>query len=764
MTDKDSKIKWFYLIGFFLILALPLLNIPPWFSPPDWGKTIMFRIIFSVMLFVFACNTLSGGAKLRKPAELSSPVKKSLSFWLLISLLGIFFLATVFSLDSHFSLWGYPYRGGGFVNFAFYIFFAILAFIILQKKDWQKIWDFTFLIGILVSLIAISQKLGFFSDILISSSWRPCSTTGAPSFLAIYLLLLFFLALTFGIQKTSKKSLFYFFCSGLFLFVIFLTATRAAFLGLFIGFLFFIFFYPRKKTAKLKILLGIILISGILGAYWLNSQPQTIQSLKENKIFGPGFERAWSAIQPLLDIQDISFSKIVGQSRFSGWKVAWQAVKQRPILGYGPENFSIGFDKYYNPAIPGITESIGYAGGWWDRAHNFVFEIGVCAGIPALIIYLLLFAVLFWQLQKLKLKNPSESVVYHGIQATFLAYLTANFFSFDSYSSYIISFLLIAYSLHLIIKKAPSNAENIHVNSRRYSRYFASILFIGLIWFIYVYNIKPLHINKEIKLALWELRAKNCAQSLAVMDNILPQHSIIDSYVRLEYIEIINQCIKKEQNKNKQLEMIQKATQALKENIEIQPNYTRSWWFLGVYTNYLIDIADKKELKQEANYYFEKANSLSPKRQEILRDWAKTHILTEEYEKTKQKSQECIEIKSDFRECWWLKALSQIYLGEIKQGKESLKIAQDQGYALESYESLSQLLSAYIKIESYPDLIEIYPKIIKFEPENFQYWASLAVCYKAVGDYENARKAAQKVIELSPESKSNVEAFLKSLP
>ena len=59
-NPSDSTIKVFgvniyvgYLIGFFLILILPLINLPPWFSPPDWGKTVLFRILMSVLLFLF---------------------------------------------------------------------------------------------------------------------------------------------------------------------------------------------------------------------------------------------------------------------------------------------------------------------------------------------------------------------------------------------------------------------------------------------------------------------------------------------------------------------------------------------------------------------------------------------------------------------------------------------------------------------------------------------------------------------------------------
>jgi len=70
---SENKLYWLYLIGFFLILALPLLNLPPWFSPPDWGKTIVFKIILAILIFVFLWQVLS---------KKQIAIKTSLPFWL----------------------------------------------------------------------------------------------------------------------------------------------------------------------------------------------------------------------------------------------------------------------------------------------------------------------------------------------------------------------------------------------------------------------------------------------------------------------------------------------------------------------------------------------------------------------------------------------------------------------------------------------------------------------------------------------------------
>jgi O-antigen ligase len=368
----------------------------------------------------------------------------SFPFRLLSALFFIYLLATIFSVDVRYSLWGDPFRAGGFITFSFYILFAIIIFLIIRQKDWQLILDFSIIIGVLVSIVAIFQQFGIFSKFFIPFTIRPGSTLGNPIFLAIYLLLLIFLTLTFGLlSKNRIKKFFYFFSLLLFFSVsIILTQTRAALAGLIIGSLWFFFGYP-KKMRSLKISAAIILVFVILGMYatktYLDSHLYVYKKMPP--IVSSTVDRVLSAFEG---------TKII-ESRVSAWKVSLNALKERPILGYGPENFHIGFDQYYDPLLPRIgTSSTEEGAEWFDRAHNLIFDISVTAGIPALIVYLSFFGALLWQLQSIKRKQPETAVICHGLQATFIAYLIANLFSFDTFDTYLLSFLLIGYSFYLI--------------------------------------------------------------------------------------------------------------------------------------------------------------------------------------------------------------------------------------------------------------------------------------------------------------------------
>jgi O-antigen ligase/tetratricopeptide (TPR) repeat protein len=618
------------------------------------------------------------------------------------------------------------------------------------------------LIGIFVSIIAIFQWRGLFKEIFIPYEGRPPSTTGNPIFLAIYLLLLTFLTLSFALKEKKYLKKFLYFLSFLFfLFVIiFITQTRAAILGLAVGFLYFFFFFPFKKRSislAFKIIIFVLFVFGIYGFYYINTQPLP-KFIQENKI--------------LLDvIQRILIKNIISDARVSAWKVSWQALKARPILGYGPENFSIGFDKFYDPSLPGIEKGPEGFTAWYDRAHNFIFDISVTAGIPALIIYLLLFGVLFWQLQKVKYTNLHECeheptrIVAQGIQATIIAYLVANFFSFDSFSSYLISFLLIGYSLHLISEKRSEERgfkriRRIYTDILKWQGAIIFLLFILLVWFIWDFNIKPLKINLEIESACRFSEKGLCQKAIEKMEKILPEKSFLDHYLRLEYLDIIAQCV--QENREMAFELAKKATEILKENTKIRPYYTRNWLLLGGYTNILIE-GGEKNLKDEAISYFEKAKEISPKRQEIPLGLSKTYLLTEEYQKAKESAQECINLNARLGDCWWQMALINVYLGEEEMAKKNMEIAKEKGYQIDSEISLLELAKAYLKREKYQELIKIYQKLIAIKPKNPKYHIALAVFYKESGQIEEAKKEALKILELFPEYKKEAEEFLKTL-
>lgn len=239
----------------------------------------------------------------------------------------------------------------------------------------------------------------------------------------------------------------------------------------------------------------------------------------------------------------------------------------------------------------------------------------------------------------------------------------------------------------------------------------------------------------------------------------------MDAYLRLEYTDILVKC--REQMPELSSGLVKRGVEVMREAIKAQPYHTSSYIVLGSLINSLMEREAepeiKEKLKQEAESYFEKAQQLSPKRQEVFIEWIKSDLISGQYQKAKEKSQKCLDLNPQLGDCWWLAGLSYAFLDDLEKSENYRKMAGEKGYPIYSKTSWLQLTQAYIKIENYPGLVETYSELIKLEPNNIQYRASLATVYRELGQLEKARKEALKILELQPEAREEVEEFLENL-
>lgn len=772
----EINVSWVYLAGFFLVLALPLLIFNPLFTPIGWGKTLVFRVIISLMLVIFFWHVFSRKIEL---SEILSKLKTvSLPFWFLVAYLFVSAISVFASFDPNFSFWGSPARSGGFANIIFYATFGLLVFFLAVSKDWKKIFNFSVFIGVIVSLVAVIQQFGLFDKYFLTFSYRPVSTLGNPIYVAIYLNFLIFISLLLLIRanRTGFK-IFYGVLMVLFAGIsIIFTQTRSAFLAMIIAGLWFFFSYPKPALKKIKIWLAIIAVFVFFLMVYVDAN--------FNRIFGGAPFIVRSSIGRAISIVENPTNII--NSRISTWKISAAALKERPLLGYGPENFMIAFDKFYDPALPRIgATDVEQEFQWWDRAHNFLLDVSVTSGIPALLAYLGFYISIFWLLQKSKRERPELLPEITGAQSMLIAYLFALLFLFDFFESYVLSFMIIGYSFFLIWRANAVNSQNpnmpkIENFSLKLYRNRIVLLIIFLLaagLFIFKFNIEPIRATKQLNTAYDYTTLNNCKKALTALQLIPNSENIVSDYIREMSVQVIQDCAQTISDPASNINLITEAERLLNKNVANNPYHLRYWMLLGEDSNYLIEMNLKKsdnffgskemdDLKAEAYEYFTQASILSPKRQQIYIDWAKTDIITGDYLSAQQKAQKCIDLNPNYGECYWLMALIHKYLGNNEQYLLYIDRAVKNGVNIESTDSLSQLLNVYIKKSDYQSLIEIYPKMISLtedKAKKAQLYAALAVSYREVGNKKAAKEAALKALELFPQAKPTVDEFLKTL-
>ena len=131
----------------------------------------------------------------------------------------------------------------------------------------------------------------------------------------------------------------------------------------------------------------------------------------------------------------LSFSDATAQTRFWVWGEAWQGFLERPLLGWGPENFTAVYDAHFNPNffVPGQNTET-----WFDRAHSVFFDYLSETGIVGFLSYLGIFVVFVWEFFKTHRRKAASASFSRGIVLAIpVAYLGQGIAIFDVFPMYL---------------------------------------------------------------------------------------------------------------------------------------------------------------------------------------------------------------------------------------------------------------------------------------------------------------------------------------
>lgn len=140
------------------------------------------------------------------------------------------------------------------------------------------------------------------------------------------------------------------------------------------------------------------------------------------------------------------YSKGSDFSRFMVWGGAVEAIKDKPLLGYGPESFEIVNQHYFDNRVL-ADKSLKEA--WFDRAHNIFLDTAIDIGIIGLLVFLALIFFLgrvFYRAGKAGLLSKNES---HVLIALLVANIIQMQTSFQTVVTYFYLFLLVGWGIYL---------------------------------------------------------------------------------------------------------------------------------------------------------------------------------------------------------------------------------------------------------------------------------------------------------------------------
>lgn len=620
--DTPKVLEKVILGGIVFILALPLLgDYGLWLFPI--GRDIIFKLAVE---FLFILGLVFWSLKLQ---NLKSPITLSLlTFWLIMG------LATIFSVQSEFSLWGNIYKNQGLMTWTHYVlFFFLLITFLRDKKRWQFLVNTAISIATLVGLIALWQILqnGFDS--------RAASTLNNSNYLAAYLVLL--LPITFASFLRNKSLLLGSAATIQFLALLF-TQTRGGYLGIAVAILLFTFLYFTRinNVSGKKLLIWLVApVVILLTTYYL--------LLTTN--FGQSFQ------QKLPDFTDrfLNRQNILTDSspRLEAWRAGWQGMLKKSILGYGPENFFVAFDEHYNGSQDNegsLAQEGSLWESWFDKAHNFIFDIGATSGFLGLFAYVGIFASALYFL------SGKFSIIKIGLVSALAGYLAQNLLGFDTIVPGIYLMFLLGYA-HYSCNSPPippsltlreGGAPPLKIRGGRgelLSRIFIICVTL-VVTFLFVSSFKIhldiLKANHQLNLA--ESLASNVGveQAFAAFEkgleyNALPVNPNLRrryAVIALAYYDIVEKRCNVSGSELVTCDLLYKdAKKYLNRALILQqenaatewPRFTRNYIYAAQIAHILGDY-------ENSDIFFEKALELSPRRASIHAEWARLKNLRNE--------------------------------------------------------------------------------------------------------------------------------------
>lgn len=161
------------------------------------------------------------------------------------------------------------------------------------------------------------------------------------------------------------------------------------------------------------------------------------------------------------------------------WEMSEKIIAQKPIFGYGPDNFERVFEAHYDNRL--LQDEYGNEA-WFDRAHNVFVDQSVDIGIAGLVFYILIYITTIFSLIYVFLnsKKSKDRTLASVLITYFVLHLAELQTAFDTS----ISFLMVAFMLTssgVLFHKCYKEIKNIdnEIVLNKFFKYVFAVLVLG---------------------------------------------------------------------------------------------------------------------------------------------------------------------------------------------------------------------------------------------------------------------------------------------
>jgi O-antigen ligase len=606
-------------------------------------------------------------------------------------------LSLFFSFDKYTSFFGFYGRfNGGLLSIVTYIFLFYAFINLFDFKRINQVVKTSLLSAFLVILWGIPGKFGYdlscylFLGQLNNSCWvnqfnpaeRLFSTLGQPNWLGAFMAVNFFIALYFLFKEKAskfftKKYLMYGGFIILSFITILFTRSRSSYLGVLIGSIVFLILYLKsfgqlqfKNTffnKKYLLILFIFAISLFIFKTGIDKLDNFGISKKIERSNNTNSNQKTNLNEDINVTESFDIRKIV-------WKGAWQLGLKYPLFGSGVETFAYS---YYltRPQEHNLTSEWDFI---YNKAHNEYLNYFATTGFVGIGSYLLMIGSVLFVFYKLIFSDlhRSRKLFYICLTSAYVSILVTNFFGFSTTTINIYFYLLPALlGVNVVHKKITLKLKR---NFESFLGVIGTLLGLYFIIFLFMYYSADLYYSKAEKLS----KAGDYQSTVQTLDqaiNLHNSHVYLNSYaLNLANLAVLasyqDQDADLKQYIDFSLDQINVAISKSPKNVNYWKNKSKIEYLL-----FQLDTSNTKYLNAAIDS-LKKAQELSPTDPKVPYNLAIFYsILFDQAQDEKYKDLAlytidfAIELKSDYRDAYFLKAQLYEKFGQKEEARNTLR-------------------------------------------------------------------------------------------
>ncbi len=720
-------------VGIILSFLSVFLVYSQFLFPYITSKQIYFNVITEVLL-VFWLAFIVKYPQWRP--------KKSMITTSLVAFLGVMLFSCFYSVDFNLSFWGDIERMLGFFHIVHFLILYLVSITVLRNwNDWKIVLSSFVVVTAIVSLTGLygANKYG---------------TIGNAAYVGGMIIFGLYFSFLLMVREKNKYLRFIYLIPIFFMIDEFIKINIAgAFVGLGVSVLAFIFLFGllhKNKKVKITFVTMFFVLTGSILFVITHKDMKFVKNIRQ--------------------IQDLSFQERTLQTRFFSWRSAMYDFPNHWLLGTGYGTFASTFDEYFDPRFYNLTRS----GTYFDRAHNNIIDIISTTGVLGGVTYLSMFVAILWYLLQAYKKKRLRMIEFVLLLCLIIAYFIQNLAVFDSLVTYIGLMLMLGFIYYITNSTTDTNnTQNLFSQNKKLTNNEIYVLFgfgFLILIVIYQYNLAPANM----------LRSTIQAQAAFSNNDILRAKQISEKTVktplnrdsRSAFIRgfLSHSNGLRNLTKDEKIKTLKYVISLSRENVALDPNDSLMQMRLAQILNFASrSVVDDKELfnkwHREAMEAINKSIESSPGRIPTYSVKALIQLTGRDINGAIDTLKYAISINRIYEKSYCQLAEIYILTKNEKDGyKELEKCVELDGIGnIRNEDVLKLAVNHYNNNGNNVMMLDMYKQLALITRNDSEIWVKLAKLYFNEKMYTEAKKSAQKALQIDPKLQNDVNSFIEEI-